>query len=188
MPPARKTQRRTRRGWPSALCATDPNRVLAVLVRAPVEPAVARLDLEALVDKERAPLVRVEPREPHRRLRVFVSNRERERASLLVPVGALEDPGLALEPASVGVFDVAARRREDVEDEAAAGGEQPLRGAQGEPAVLLRVQVQQRPERTKHERHALPHGRLAQVAYAKVEQRADAGERRTLRANVEHPP
>src|SRR6266849_5111695 len=167
MPRARETQRRMRRGRPSALRATEPNRVLAVLVRATVEPAVARLDLEALIDEERAPLARVEPRELHRGLRAFVSNRERERPLPLVPVGALEDPGLALEPASVRVFDVAAGRREHVEDEAAARNEQAPCRAQRTPPVFVRLEVQQRTERTEHERHALPHGRLAQVAYAK---------------------
>ena len=49
---------------------------------------------------------------------------ERQRPRRLVPVGALEDLGLALEPAAVRLLDVLAARSEDVEHEAAAGLEQ----------------------------------------------------------------
>ena len=42
-------------------------------------------------------------------------------AASLVPVGALPDPGLALEPAAVRLVDVLPARREDVEDEPPAG-------------------------------------------------------------------
>ena len=48
-----------------------------------------------------------------------------QRARLLVPVGALPDARLALEPAAVRLGDVVGAGREDVEDEAAAGREQP---------------------------------------------------------------
>ena len=54
---------------------------------------------------------------------------ERERPRALVPVGALEDARLALEPAAVRLLDVLAARREDVEDEATAFGSSRARAA-----------------------------------------------------------
>ena len=78
------------------------------------------------------------------------------RRCVLVPVGALEDPGLALEPAAVRLGDVVRRRREDVEDEAAARLEQPVHGAERRAAVGVRLHVQQRAERDDDERVRRP--------------------------------
>src|SRR5215212_5770581 len=98
MPELRRLRRRAR----------DPNRVLSAEVRPPVEPAVARLDREAFVLEQGAPLVRVEPGELHRRPGLGTPDGERQRARLLVPVGALVDLRLALEPAPVRLLDVLA--------------------------------------------------------------------------------
>ena len=68
--------------------------------------------------------------------------------------------------------------REDVEDEAAAGLEQPADRAERRAPVVVGLHVQQRAERDDDERHALVHRRLAQVAEAEVE--LDAGERGAL--------
>src|SRR6266511_144715 len=95
----------------------DPNRVLAAGVRPSVEPAVTGVDRETLAFQERKPLLWLEPRELHGRPAVDPAHRQRQRPRLLVPVGALEDRRLALEPTPVRVLDVVARRREDVEDE-----------------------------------------------------------------------
>src|SRR5919106_587272 len=86
--------------------ARNPDRVLASPVRPPVEPAVVRHDLETGPLDHGAPLVRGAPREHHRRLFVPAADGERERPLVDVPVGALEDPGLALEPAAVRLRDV----------------------------------------------------------------------------------
>src|SRR5439155_13257904 len=75
----------------------DPDGVLKAPIRAPVEPAVAGLDLEACRLEQRLPFLRREPRERHRRLQLVVTHRQRERACRLVPPPVLEDPGLALE-------------------------------------------------------------------------------------------
>ena len=57
--------------------------------------------------------------------------------ALLVPVGALVDLRLALEPAAVRLLDVLLRGREDVEDEASAGLEQPPHRAERAPPVAV---------------------------------------------------
>ena len=49
---------------------------------------------------------------------------DRESVRLPRPVGALEDPRLALEPTAARLLDVVSTRGEDVEDEASAGLEQ----------------------------------------------------------------
>src|SRR5439155_18551073 len=102
-------------------CAGDPDRVLAADIGPAVEPAVVGLHLEACIGEQRVPLRGCEPRQLHRRLGALVADGEGERPRVLVPVGALEDPRLALEPARVRLLDVVARRREHVEDEAGAG-------------------------------------------------------------------
>ena len=87
----------------------------------------------------------------------------------LVPVGALEDARLALEPEAVRLLDVLAARGEDVEDEAAARLEQAARRAQRAELLGLGLHVQERAERADDERDALGDGRLAEVADAEVE-------------------
>ena len=103
------------------------------------------------------------------------ADRERERPRALVPVGALEDPRLALEPASVRLLDVLAARREDVEDEAAVGFEQAASRAQRAELLVLGLHVQERAERADDERDALVDGWLAQVSEAEVDAAGDAG-------------
>ncbi len=88
----------------------------------------------------------------------------------LVPVGALEDPGLALEPEPVRLLDVLATRCEDVEDEAAVGQEERACRAQRTQLLVLGLHVQQRAKRADDERSALVDRRLAQVADAKVDE------------------
>ena len=74
--------------------------------------------------------------ELHRRIALARAHRQPERPRLGVPVGALEDAGLALEPESVSLGDVLGARREDVEDEGATGLEE-LAGPLAEPAASL---------------------------------------------------
>src|SRR5439155_17992189 len=83
-----------------------PDRVFAARIRAPVEPAVAGLDLEAGPLEQPAPLAGREPGEGHRRLPVLVAHAERQRSRRLVPHRVLEDSRLALEPAVVRLGDV----------------------------------------------------------------------------------
>src|SRR3954447_24633007 len=149
---------------------SDPDRILAARERASVEPAVAGDDREAAALDQVAPLDDGEPRERHPRLAaVGAADAERERALVLVPLRALEDAGLALDPAPVRLGDVLAGRGEDVEDEQPFRQEQVIRGAQRLEAVGLVVEMEERAERTCHERHLLRYGRLAQVAEAQVD-------------------
>src|SRR5205823_2945193 len=110
-----------------------------------------------------------------------------QRPRALVPLRALEDPGLALEPAAVGLFDVLAARREDVEDEAAAGAEEAAGGAECAEALGVAAEVEERAERAGDELDALGDGRIAQVAEPEVQLRRDAGEVGALAADLEHP-
>ena len=89
--------------------------------------------------------------------------------SVEIPVGALVDARLALDPAAVRLLDVLAGRREDVEDEAAARPQQLARGAQRLEPLLVVPQVEIRAERARHERDALVDRRPAQVAEPQVE-------------------
>src|SRR5881396_1327616 len=102
----------------SGSSATDPDGVLVAAPGAAVEPAVDRVDDQALPLEQRAPLRDREPGEAHLGLACAAADAEEQGARLLVPVGALPDPRLALDPAAVRVGDVVGRRREDVEDEA----------------------------------------------------------------------
>ncbi len=111
-------------------------------------------------------------------MRSVRADRERERPRALVPVGALEDPRLALEPAAVRLLDVLAARGEDVEDEAAAGLEQRAGGAERAQLLVLGLHVEERAKRADDERDALVDGRLAEVAEAEVDELDDAGRRR----------
>src|ERR1700751_5945122 len=101
--------------------AGDPHAVLASGERTPVEPAVAREHVEAGLGEKRLPTLGLDPPERHRRGTLRPSHREGERPRGEIPVGALVDAGLALDPAAVGLLDVLARRREDVEDQTPAG-------------------------------------------------------------------
>jgi len=98
----------------------------------------------------------------------------------------LEDAGLALQPAVVGLGDVLRTRSEDVEDEAAVRQQQLVHRAEHAAPLLVGVHVQHRAEGTDHEWHPLGDRGLAQVADAQVD--LDAGERGAARAHVEHSP
>src|SRR5207237_10169097 len=100
--------------------AGDPDAVLAARERPAVEPAIAIEHLEAGLGEERVPARRFDPPERHRRGALRAANRESERLRSEIPVGALVDARLALDPAAVRLLDVLAGRREDVEDEAPA--------------------------------------------------------------------
>src|SRR6267378_7600926 len=78
---------RFRRGYP--------DRVFVARIRAPVEPAVAGLDLEAGPLEQPAPLGGREPRERHRCLPLVAAYRQRQRSRRLVPDRVLEDSRLA---------------------------------------------------------------------------------------------
>src|SRR3954447_23179979 len=104
--------------------AGDPDRVFATCVRPAVEPAVAGDYLEARLLEQRPPFVVREPGEHEGRRGAPAAHRQCQRARVRVPVGTLEDPGFALEPAAVRVGDVLRARREDVEHEPAARQEQ----------------------------------------------------------------
>ena len=79
--------------------ARDPHRVLASRERPAIEPAVARDDGEARLGEQRLPPRGLEPPQRHRRLAGLAAHRQRQRLTLEIPVGALEDARLALEPA-----------------------------------------------------------------------------------------
>ena len=85
------------------------------------------------------------------------------------------------------VLDVLAARREDVEDEPAAGEEQLVRRGERPEPVGLGRHVQERAERDQDERDAFLDGRLAHVAEPQVEQRLDAFRPRVVPRNLEHP-
>ena len=165
----------------------DPDRVLAARERAPIEPAVARDDGEAAPLEQVAPLEDGEPRELHLRLAVGAADGEGEGAGVLVPAGALEDAGLALDPAPVRLLDVLAGGGEDVEDELSVREEELVRRRQGAQAIGLGIEVEERPEGARHERDALGDGRLAEVALTQVEASVEARGARRLGADGEHP-
>ena len=66
----------------------------------------------------------------HGRRFVAPAHGERECPAALVPVGALEDPALTLDPAAVRVPNVLATRREDVEDDPPTLNQQLACGAE----------------------------------------------------------
>ncbi len=103
-----------------------------------------------------------------------------------VPVGALEDSRLALQPPAVRLLDVLAARREHVEDEAATGHEQVVGGAQRLQPLRLAVEMEIGPEGAQHERDALGDGRPAVVAEPQIELPGDAREVCSLAADLEH--
>ena len=102
-----------------------------------------------------------------------------------MPVGALPDARLALEPPAVRLCDVFLARREDVEDEAAARLEMAVRRAQSRASVGVGLHVQQRTEGCEHEWKLAVDRRVAHVAVTQVE--LDTGERSGLACDVEHP-
>src|SRR5579862_8427220 len=79
----------------------NPDRVFAAAPRLAVEPAVDRVDDEPFFAQQLAPLGHGQPGEREPCLRALAADAQRQRLSLLVPVGALEDARLALEPAAV---------------------------------------------------------------------------------------
>ena len=74
----------------------------------PVEPPVARKHLEARLREQRVPARGLEPPQRHRRLAARAADGESQRLRVEIPVGALVDAGLALDPAAVRLLDVAA--------------------------------------------------------------------------------
>src|SRR5207253_4520796 len=104
-----------------------------------------------------------------------------------VPVGALVDPGLALDPAALRLGDVVGAGGEDVEDQAAVRQEEVARGGQRLVTLAVAAQVQVGAEGTRDERNPLVDRRPEQVAEAEVEALGDAGATRLLGADVEHP-
>jgi hypothetical protein len=123
----------------------------------------------------------------HRRGLLATAHGEGERPAALVPVGALEDPALALDPAPVRVLDVLAARREDVEDDPPTFDEQLAGGAERAEAVGLGRHVQQRAKGDQHQWHALRDRRVAHVAETEIEQLLDAFGTRVLQRDLEHP-
>ncbi len=105
----------------------------------------------------------------HRGGGVARTHRQPQRPRRLVPVGALEDALLALEPEAVGLGDVLGARCEHVEHEPAARLEQRVCRPQGAELLGLVGHVQQRAEGADDERHALVDGGLAQVADPEVD-------------------
>src|SRR5207245_2287711 len=103
-----------------------------------------------------------------------------------VPVGSLEDPGLALEPAAMGRGDVGGARREDVEDEAAAGTEKPAGRAERASAVRVTLQMEVGAERADDELDRFVDRGIGQVAETQVESTLHAGGRGSFPADVEH--
>src|SRR5262245_33919844 len=133
----------------------EEDHVLLAVVRAAVEPAVQRFDVEVRFVEEPEPFGCGEPVQPEGGGGTVGAHGQREGPRLLVPVGSLEDPGLAFEPAPVRLVDVLAARCEDVEHEVAVRIEKSVRGAEGTQLLRLRLHVQERTERADHERNAL---------------------------------
>src|SRR6185369_4596192 len=84
----------------------DPDGIFTAVVRPPVEPAVACIDREAGFCEQCVPAFGLEPPELHRRLAARPAYRERECLLEHVPVRALVDSGLALDPPAVRLVDV----------------------------------------------------------------------------------
>ena len=121
------------------------------------------------------PLGRREPGEQHRRRLLAAPHGERQRPLALVPVGALEDPGLALEPAAVRLLDVLAARGEDVEDEPAAREQQLARrsqSARSRSSSVVMCSSERNGIRTSGTRSV--DRRLAHVALPQVDELLDA--------------
>ena len=160
--------------------------VLAALEGSGVEPAVERIDLEARLLDQTEPLGCGQPVQAEARAVVAGAHRERERAGGLVPDCALEDAGLALEPAVVRLVDVLAARRKHVEHEPALRLEELTRGTKRPQLLGLGLEVQQRAEGADRERDPLTDGRLSQVADAQVEALGDAGRLRGGAGDRQH--
>src|SRR5207244_12682666 len=80
--------------------ARDPDAVLTAGEGPPVEPAVAGGHLDAGLGEERVPPLGLDPPERHCRLTLAAAHREGQRLRLEIPVGALVDARLALDPAA----------------------------------------------------------------------------------------
>src|SRR5918996_126266 len=171
---------------PDSVSPADEDHVLVLCVWPLVEPAVERLDLEPCPVEEAKPLGRREPVEPERGLVLARADGERERARARVPDRALEDPGLALEPAIVRLLDVLPARREDVEDVGAAPNEECARRSQSDELLRLRLHVKQRAKRADDERNALAYTGLAEIADAEIEAVRDTGRVGGRTGDAEH--
>ena len=125
-------------GWPGRR-----RHVLLAVERAAIEPAVDGFDVELRQVEKAEPLGGREPVQAEGGGGVTGANGEGERPRGLVPVGSLEDPGLALEPATVRLVDVLAARCEDVEDEATLGREQLACGSERAELLVLGLHVKE---------------------------------------------
>src|SRR5262249_15354995 len=146
----------------------DPDRILVTRVRRAVEPAVEPLDDEARLGEQLLPALDRHPGELELGLGAVAAHAEDERLRRLVPVGALEDPRLALDPAPVRRRDVVGAGCEDVEDEAAAVAQPRAHGTERGAAVVVGLHVEQRPERDHDERELLLDRRVAEVPELKL--------------------
>src|SRR5262245_9548943 len=164
----------------------DEDHVFAAAVRRAVEPAVTGLDDEAGLLEQVDPLAARDPGERHRRGALGTLDRERERPRVGVPVGALVDLRLPLEPAAVRLGDVVVTRREDVEDQAPARDERVSCRLQRLHAVPVVRQMEIRPEGTDHERHRLVQRWAPQIAEPQIEELRDSGLLGTAAARGEH--
>src|SRR5213592_2512197 len=169
----------------SARTPGDPDGVFTPRVRTTVEPAEAADDLEAGLLETLAPLVRGEPSEHKRRRAGLTADGERQRPRFGVPVGPLEDAGLALEPAAVRLRDVVGVGREDVEHEPPAWDQELARRVQRAQPLAVVEEVEKRAKRTRHEPHALLDRRLSEIAEPQVQQVHDAGEPTPLTADLD---
>src|SRR5207247_4464014 len=124
-----------------------PDHVLAAGVGLPVEPAVAGLDREPGLLEETLPLGLGDPGEAHSRAGIGVADREGQSPRLGVPVGTLEEPRLALEPAPVGLGDVVCARGEDVEDEPPTRDEHAARRPKRLEPLRVGPEMEVRPKR-----------------------------------------
>src|SRR6478609_3117193 len=174
------------RGLTPSEASRDEDHVLTAAVWAPVEPAVAGFDDEPCLLEEIEPLAARYPRQRHRRRALGALDGERERPRAGVPVGALVDVRLALEPAAVRGRDVVVARGEDVEDQATARDERVTRRGERVGAVAVICQVQVGAERADDERNGLIERRMAQIAETQVEQFRDPGRLCATGARSEH--
>ena len=109
----------------------------------------------------------------HRRRLLAAPHGEGQRPLVLVPVGALEDPGLALEPAAVRLLDVVRPGAKTSKTRRPPGSEQLARGARARAAGPPRSSCAGASGTGSGRAGRARHRRLAQVAVPQVEQLGD---------------
>ena len=161
--------------WPLGT-SREPDRVLAAVVRAQVEPAVAGDDLEPGGLEEGAPLLVREPGEaagtspsPGRaRCRVRTRRSRSQSASSQMPGSrSSQRPCVSSTSSTLGAKTSKTKRP--------PGSSRPWTAASARRRSASVVQVEERPERGDHEPDTLRHRRVAEVAEPQVEQVVDAG-------------